>query len=176
MPASAGLCFLELGWLKEGRGQRVCVVEGRGHNGAWSLLPLSRPPVEGRAPGRVTKRFTRAHEDLVAPQILGPWGTPFAHESWQPDRTVLEAAHLAQGEGPGARCSPGQAEGLQESWASLQRRAEPPREGPGPVPRFLIHLVCTSVWPGRGSRYQGSRPRPNTQSPALRGAQRGSAR
>lgn len=104
MPTFASLGFLELGWLKEGRGQRVCVVKGRGHNGAWSLLPLPRPPVEGRAPGRVTKRFTRAHEDLVAPQIPGPWDTPFADESWQPDRIVLEAAHLAwgRGRGPGA--------------------------------------------------------------------------
>lgn len=131
MPAFASLCFLELGWLKEGRDQRVCVVKGRGHNGAWSLLPLSRPPVEGRAPGRVTKRFTRAHEDLVAPQILGPWGTPFAHESWQPDRTVLEAAHLAQGEGPGARCSPGQAEGLQEAGPGSSAGRSLPGKGRG---------------------------------------------
>lgn len=83
--ASWSLVGLKRGVAKGG----VC------RKGAWSLLPLPRPPVERRAPGRVTTRFTRAHEDLVAPQILGPCGTPFADESWQSDRTVLEAAHLA---------------------------------------------------------------------------------
>lgn len=83
--ASGSLVGLKRGVAKGG----VC------RKGAWSLLPLPRPPVERRAPGRVTTRFTRAHEDLVAPQILGPCGTSFADESWQSDRTVLEAAHLA---------------------------------------------------------------------------------
>ena len=47
---------------------------------------------------------------------------------------------------------PGAGRGTAGSWARLQRRAEPPREGPWPVPRLLFHLVCTIVWPGCGSR------------------------
>ena len=58
---------------------------------------------------------------------------------------------------------PGAGGGTGGSWAGLQRRVEPPRERPWPVPGLLIHPVCTIVWPGCASWYQGSQPRPNTQ-------------
>lgn len=76
--------------------------DGRGHNGAWPLLPghapwMGKGEVEvGGRPGP-NEEVHSVYEDLGAPANLGPWSTPFAEENWQPEGTALEAELLAKG-------------------------------------------------------------------------------